>query len=100
MAEDCERTSPGLRQAAVLKRDLRTSAFIRAVALLRRCDPYRAFSQHSGPGRLYISLDPGPYFARPRCYLCLGHHCYLCLDQCVTHVFTICVTYVLTPHRS
>jgi hypothetical protein len=50
-------------------------------------DPSRAFSQHAGPGRLCISLDPGPYFARPRCYLCLGHHCYLCLGQCVTHVF-------------
>jgi hypothetical protein len=54
-----QKTNAGLREHAALMRDLSTIAFYRAVALLRRLEPVPAFSQHAGPGRLWISLSAG-----------------------------------------
>ena len=69
----------GFVEPRLVKRDLRTSAFIRAAELLRRCRHW-AFSQLAGPGRLCISLKHGTYVANPG----------------ATHVLTIIVTHVLT----
>jgi len=91
----------GLRRSAALKRDLRTSAFIRAGTLLRRCGPVPGILAARRPGALMHKSSPRFLSSTDSCCNpCLGHHCYLCLGQCVTHVLAICVTYVLAPNRS
>jgi hypothetical protein len=90
-----------LRRSTALKRDLRTSAFIRAGALLRRYGPVPGILAARRPGALMHKSRPRFLSSTDSCCNpCLGHHCYLCLGQCVTHVLAICVTYVLAPHRS
>src|SRR4029077_13689735 len=91
----------GLRRSAALKRDLRTSAFIRVGTLLRRCGPVPGILAARRPGALMHKSSPRFLSSTDSCCNpCLGHHCYLCLGQCVTHVLAICVTYVLAPNRS
>ena len=78
-----------------LKRDLRTSAFIRAVALLRRSGPVPGILAARPPGALMHKSGPRSLFRQTQvlpmswpslspmswlmCNPCLGHLCYLCL---------------------
>jgi hypothetical protein len=51
------KTDLGLRRRLAAMCDLSTITFFRTGALLRRSNLYQAFSQPTGPGRLWISLD-------------------------------------------
>jgi hypothetical protein len=51
------KTDLGLRRRLAAMCDLFTITFFRTGALLRRSNLYQAFSQPTGPGRLWISLN-------------------------------------------
>jgi hypothetical protein len=80
-------------EPSFLKRDLRTSASIRAVALLRRNEPVPGILAARRPGALMHKSGPRP-LRNP------NPHCQRCFEHFVNDVLIKTVNDVLTTHRS